>query len=580
MKLCGAAVIEVREAAGPAREHVLRAGSYTVGSSAQCDVCVGASGVSRRHLQLDVLTDGGVLVADLGSSNGTRFGRRKIERMAVVEVTRLRLGEAELIIHPDTDAPTVVSLPDALADQRPARRSMAPSKATDMPNAGWALVQCLDPALDQIESGIPRESVMSEVLSRWSSVLGGAAMRLHRGGTTPSIVAAAGVVAATAVESCVVRWGEWQLEIDVQPAAALSTAAQQAMRTALAAMTSDWVPDGPVAPVDRSEAEPAGERSILTASPALREVYALATRVARGEVAVLIRGESGVGKDLLARWIHQQSARREGPFLAINCAALPADLLEAEVFGIERGIATGVDARAGLLERARGGTVFLDELGDMAASTQAKILRALESESLYRLGGTRAIPLDVRFVAATHRSLDQLIAEGSFRLDLYHRLAAVELLIPALRERREDIALLATHFLAQELARWQRPSPGITEAALASLCAHDWPGNVRELRNEMARAALLLDAHQALGLQQLSERLRTEAGAETNLSLDQALLRAEQRAFAVALAAAQNDHNKAMTLLRLTRSSYFRRLRAIREQNSGDFPDEDESDQE
>lgn len=580
MKHCGSAVIEVREAAGPAREHALRAGSYTIGSSTQCDVCLNVSGVSRRHLQLDVLTDGGVLIADLGSSNGTRFGRRKIERMAVVEVTRLRLGEAELIIHPDTEAASVVRLPDALGDDPPARRPIAPSKATDMPNAGWALIQCLDTALDQIESGIPRESVMSEVLSRWSTVLNCAAMRLHRGETPPAIVAAAGVIAATPIESCKINWGDWHLEIDVEPAAALTVAARQAMRTALAAMTSHWAPDRPVAPVDRFEAKPAGDRGILTASPQLREVYALATRVARGDVAVLIRGESGVGKDLLARWIHQQSARRDGPFLAINCAALPADLLEAEVFGIERGIATGVDARAGLLERARGGTVFLDELGDMAASTQAKILRALESESLYRLGGTRAIPLDVRFVAATHRSLDQLIAEGSFRLDLYHRLAAVELRIPTLRERRQDIALLATHFLAEELARWQRPSPGITEAALASLCAHDWPGNVRELRNEMARAALLLDAHQALGLEQLSERLRTEAGAKTDLSLDQALLRAEQQAFAIALVAAQDDHNKAMTLLSVTRSSYFRRLRAIREQNAGDSADDDVSDQE
>ena len=227
-------------------------------------------------------------------------------------------------------------------------------------------------------------------------------------------------------------------------------------------------------------------------------------------------------------------------------------------------MATGVDARAGLLERARGGTVFLDELGDMALPTQAKILRALESSSIYRVGGSRAIELDVRFVAATHRQLARRIDEGEFRLDLYHRLAAVELLLPPLRQRRVDIPVLAIHFLAEELAGLQRRSPGITDAALAQLCRHDWPGNVRELRNEMARAALLLQPHQALDCQHLSTRILSHTEAPADLSLQAALDRAEAEAFEIALAAAGADHGAAMALLKLSRSSYFRHLRHVR----------------
>lgn len=158
-------------------------------------------------------------------------------------------------------------------------------------------------------------------------------------------------------------------------------------------------------------------------SPTLREIYRRAGKIAAGDIPVLILGESGVGKEVLARWIHRRSHRCEGPFLALNCAALPRDLLEAELFGIERGVATGVDPRDGLLQRANGGTVFLDELGDMALETQAKLLRALENHTVYRVGGRRSISFDVRFLATTNQDLENRVEEGRFRRDLYHRLA-------------------------------------------------------------------------------------------------------------------------------------------------------------
>ena len=198
----------------------------------------------------------------------------------------------------------------------------------------------------------------------------------------------------------------------------------------------------------------------------MAKLYRRAGKVARGEVPVLILGESGSGKEVMARWLHARSRRAAGPFLAVNCAALPKELLESELFGIEKGVATGVEARPGLLERGSGGTVFLDEVGDMAPETQAKVLRMLENPTLFRVGGRTPVQVDVRFVAATNRDLEALVEEGGFRRDLYHRLAAFEVKLPPLRERREEIPALAARFFHRELAKSGAASPGITRAAL------------------------------------------------------------------------------------------------------------------
>jgi len=569
MNTRGSAVVEIQVDQQAPTKHVLPAGSYVLGSAASGDLVVTASGVSRRHLQIDVLADGGAVLTDLQSSNGSRYGKRKITVMAITLATRLRLGDAQVTILPDSDEARVVGLPELANPVTISSTLAAPSTATDLPQTGWAIIQSMGDSLERLDRGESNAAVIASVIGRWSRLLNDAPLKIRSRQSPDAILAAVGdFESGDSTTTLNLTHGDLQLEIDRSEPALLSANRILALRTGLAALanlnpaaTADPAPDDAPTPMPAD---------VVSASAAMDQVYDLAAKVAKGSVSVLIHGESGSGKELLATWIHQQSPRRDGPFLAINCAALPAELLEAEIFGIERGIATGVDARSGLLERARGGTVFLDELGDMALPTQAKILRALESATLYRVGGSKPIALDVRFVAATHRRLSRLIAEGGFRLDLYHRIAAVELELPPLRQRRVDIALLATHFLATELAALSRPSPGITHAALAALCGYSWPGNVRELRNEMARAALLLQAHQALDSEHLSDRVRSSVADDADLSLEAAVAAAEDQAFAIALGAAGNDHGVAMTLLKLTRSSYFRRLQTVRERSGTD----------
>jgi DNA-binding NtrC family response regulator len=231
---------------------------------------------------------------------------------------------------------------------------------------------------------------------------------------------------------------------------------------------------------------------LVGTGPEMAEIFHLLARVASSPATVLVTGESGTGKELIAQAIHWASDRVDGPFVAVNCAAIPEPLLESELFGHERGAFTGAVARRrGRFERANGGTLFLDEIGDMSLVLQAKILRILEERVLERVGGEETMPLDVRIVAATHQDLEQGIAAGDFREDLYYRLAVVELHVPPLRERGDDIRELALYYVAHFADRYGRPMEGITEEAIQRLQAYHWPGNVRELRNVLDRAVLL-----------------------------------------------------------------------------------------
>jgi DNA-binding NtrC family response regulator len=235
-----------------------------------------------------------------------------------------------------------------------------------------------------------------------------------------------------------------------------------------------------------------GFENLIGSGAAMQRVFAAIQKVAETDLTVLVRGESGTGKELVAQALHQRSPRRDRPFVAVNCAAISAELVESELFGHEKGAFTGADARRfGRFEAAHGGTIFLDEIGDMAPETQAKVLRVLQEHSFERVGGTAPIEVDVRVVAATHRNLEQEVARGSFREDLYYRLRVVELALPPLRERPEDVPALALRFLDQASARLGRPAPRLGESALGALVRHGWPGNVRELRNAIESAAVL-----------------------------------------------------------------------------------------
>ena len=232
---------------------------------------------------------------------------------------------------------------------------------------------------------------------------------------------------------------------------------------------------------------------VVVRDPAMRTLYEQAALAARSPISILLLGETGVGKEVLARAIHKHSARAQGPFMGINCAAFAESLLESDLFGCEKGAFTGaLQARAGLFEAANGGTVFLDEVGELSPGTQAKLLRVLEERVVTRLGSTRPRPIDVRFVSATNRDIEADSQAGRFRQDLYYRLAGISLCIPPLRERPQEIELLVTAFVAAACRQIDRAVPlVVSSAARDRLRAHAWPGNVRELRNVIERATVL-----------------------------------------------------------------------------------------
>jgi len=305
-----------------------------------------------------------------------------------------------------------------------------------------------------------------------------------------------------------------------------------------------------------------GQR-LLGEAPAMLELRERIAQVAPTAARVLISGESGTGKELIAQALHSGSARAKRPFLTVNCAAVPAELIESELFGHVRGAFTGAaSARAGVFEDADGGTLFLDEIGDMPLPMQAKLLRVLESGELTRVGSTRAIKVDVRVIAATHRELAGAVREGAFREDLYHRLHVIPIHAPPLRERAEDIPLLAEHFLEQEVARQKLPPRSFSAGALRALGRHAWPGNVRELRNFVERLAILSRSERISESAVLAD-LPMGSADETLLTLKESVEQAEREAIETALRGAQGNVSEAARRLGLERSHLYKKARAL-----------------
>ncbi len=310
-------------------------------------------------------------------------------------------------------------------------------------------------------------------------------------------------------------------------------------------------------------AETAGERpalpGVIGAAPGLLAACRLIERVAPAEVSVLVTGESGTGKEVLARALHALSPRRCGRFVAINCAAIPASLLEAELFGYERGAFTGaLERKPGRLELAKGGTLFLDEIGDLPLELQPKLLRFLQERVIERLGGHQEIHLDVRIVCATHRDLRRAMVEGRFREDLYYRLAEIEVHLPPLRERPGDAVRIARHLLERYAREQGRPVPLLSSEAIHALDRHDWPGNVRELQNRIKRALLLAEGRR-IGAADLG--LAPAEPEETSLELRTVRERAEREALLRALARAGGNISRAAGLLGISRPTLYDLLR-------------------
>jgi len=260
--------------------------------------------------------------------------------------------------------------------------------------------------------------------------------------------------------------------------------------------------------------EPEGTSTLIGEAPAMQEVFRAIGRLTNSRVNVLICGESGTGKELVARALHTHSTRADQPLVTINTAAVPAELLESELFGHEKGAFTGAhERRIGRFEQAHGGTLFLDEIGDMPQPLQTRLLRVLSDHKFYRVGGHREVEVDVRIIAATHQDLEKRVAEGRFREDLYHRLNVIRLALPALRDRREDIPPLAEHFLAASARELQVEPKQLDDAAKDRFRSHDWPGNVRQLENA-CRWITVMAPSQQVTLEDLPAELRGEAAAE------------------------------------------------------------------
>lgn len=311
-----------------------------------------------------------------------------------------------------------------------------------------------------------------------------------------------------------------------------------------------------------------GEESrMVGASPVLEAIKGQIARVAGTRATILVRGESGVGKELVARAIHDASDRRNGPFVCMNCAALSETLLESELFGHEKGAFTGATERkAGKFETAHKGTLMLDEIGEMSPAIQAKFLRVLEGHPFERVGGSNRVQVDVRVVAATNRDLEQAVTAGEFRRDLYFRLKVVEILVPPLRKRPEDIEPLARHYLQRFAVEAGRKARDFTPAALEALQAYHWPGNIRELRNVIERAVVLsadetIDVHE-LALSQLSSAGETgrKSGERPAPFVPLTLDELEQRHVQATLAAVGGNKTKAATMLGIERSTLDRKL--------------------
>ena len=310
--------------------------------------------------------------------------------------------------------------------------------------------------------------------------------------------------------------------------------------------------------------------SLIGSGPRMRQVFETIRKVAETDLTVLVRGESGTGKELVAQALHQRSPRRSRPFVAVNCAAISRELVESELFGHEKGAFTGADARrVGRFEAAHGGTIFLDEVGDMPGTTQAKVLRVLQERSFERVGSGRPVEVDVRVVAATHRDLEEEVRRGRFREDLYYRLKVVEIELPPLRERPEDLPALVEHLLSQLAQRLGRPVKPIRPEALACLARHAWPGNVRELRNVVEQAAVLAagDAIEEtdLGLAAPSERAPASGGPAASFSEAKrhAVERFERDYLLAALRANGGNVSRTAAAIGMVRQSLQQKIREL-----------------
>jgi DNA-binding NtrC family response regulator len=468
-------------------------GEVTFGRSRGATVVVDHDKVSRLHTRIRRTADG-ITVEDLGSRNGTRVNGDRIEGpRAVVAGDEITVGPATAVVGATTRITrrTRIAEPESFEARVTAEVDRSARYQRRVAVAALRVV-----GDDAVIEALGRAIRPMDLLADYGGDLYALALpELSRDEATAMMRRLISEARALGTD---IRAGLAIAPDDAMSTDALLERSRAALRRARVA--------GDLVVAEAPVPTPKGD--VIIIDPAMRRIYSMIERIADSNLTVLILGETGVGKELVAEAIHAGSSRRAGPLVKLNCASLPETLLESELFGYERGAFTGADRRKlGFFEAATGGSLFLDEIGEMAPALQAKMLRVLERKVLTRVGGTDEIAVDVRVVAATHRDVEAEVRAGRFREDLYFRIAGFTVAVPPLRDRRSEIVPIAEHFLQKLAAELDQPATRLGEDAALALTNHDWPGNVRELRNAVERA-LVVRAGGVIVADDLPDRVR------------------------------------------------------------------------
>jgi DNA-binding NtrC family response regulator len=587
---------------GFTRSYTLRPGGNCLGSASGNEIVLSARGVSRRHALLK-LEPQGLTLEDLGSKNGTlvngvRIQRSRLETGDLIRVGTVTLKLEEVELEDATLAIAVLGA-DVPSPPSPARDTTETS-AAEPGRIGIALLESLvlrltatpEPDFPGLLVLLARELGASSAC--FFELDGREAVALAACGSLPDLAGHSGFVqfAQGAVgPGATVRAASLPGDPALTCALSTGSAPRKVFGLVLAGEVTGRREEIEgllrlllglafrLRPLPRGAAPgrhaPPAERSLVFPegylpgeSPAVRLLHDQMRPLVQGDLPVLLLGETGVGKEFLARILHDSSARKRGPFVAINCAAIPADLLESEMFGIGKGIATGVVERPGKFQLAEGGTLFLDEIGDMPLALQAKLLRALQEKEVQPVGGA-PVPVDIRVVAATNSDLHRRMEEGLFRRDLYFRVAGFALRVPPLRERREDIPGLVNAFIGTFLRDRKRALRGITVKALRALTEYAWPGNVRELEHEVRRLVYLCPDGEAIDSAMISPHVLAERserppapGPET-LDLETHVDALERRVIRQALLSASGNRTQAAELLGISRNGLAIKMKRL-----------------
>lgn len=556
----------------------LRSGTSTIGAAQDNDVVIACTGVSRHHATA-TRSGNTLVVEDAGSKNGLLVKGQRLDRVelsagdsvqlgrALVHLEQLSTSDAELALHikrhsSSHQSPGGGTESTEMAGSDTARAMRWLREAED-PGAAIAGVRRRELLREA------REIVQADVIALCSVSPDGHIAFHEIDGTLPSedeseLLASTVRELRSATPLHAVRRHEWTI-VPLRRGGAV--AVHVSSRTDWSAFLEFVVLRLFGERTDSGKRESVigdlvfPDRYIAGTSPAIQRLHEQLRGASRTRAHVLLRGENGTGKEFVAEILHASGSTAKGPFRAINCAAIPSELLEAELFGVRHRVATGVDPRPGLFIEANHGTVFLDEIGDLPLALQPKLLRVLQEREVQPLGTSKAVKIDVRIIASTNRDLEQMLREGRFREDLYYRLRGLEFTVPSLRARREDIPAFATELISRIADSHNKNIEGVSRKALALLTGYSWPGNVRELHNALERAVARCPNHGTLEAAHFDDLTTIQPAPQALSSLESNLANTERETILSALHRAAGNKSEAARLLGITRAGLYLKLK-------------------